>query len=55
MVQVASSIPADSEPLMWFKDTFTIDVSMISISVGSMTVKAISPRLVPGFMAKLPY
>jgi hypothetical protein len=28
-------------------------VSMISISVGSITVKAMRPRLVPGFIAVL--
>ena len=53
MVQVASSMPAESEPRMWLSETFTIEVSMISISVGSITVKAMRPRLVPGFMLTL--
>ena len=39
---MASSIPAERLPLIWSSDTFTTDVSMISISVGSMTVRAIS-------------
>lgn len=39
---MASSMPAERLPLIWSSDTFTTDVSMISISVGSMTVRAMS-------------
>jgi len=38
-------VTADSEPRMWSSDTFTIEVSIISIRVGSMTVNAMRARL----------
>ena len=40
MAHVASPIPADREPRMWSRDTLTMDVSIISMRVGSMTVIA---------------
>lgn len=33
-------MPAERLPRIWSSETFTTDVSMISISVGSITVKA---------------
>src|SRR5512135_902593 len=41
MVHVDSSMPAERLPLIWSKETFTTEVSIISISVGSITVRAI--------------
>lgn len=42
IAHVDSSIPAERLPLIWPSETFTIEISIISIRVGSITVKATS-------------
>ena len=41
IVQVASSIPAESDPRIWSRETLTTEVSITSRRVGNTTAKAI--------------